>query len=560
MSARRVLIGIAIAAFALRALALFAPTSSYDDGVYFASSALWLRGLLPYRDFVLVHPPGILWLFALASWLPDPAVGFAVARALACVAGGINTLLVGLIVMRAAGPLGGIVAAALYAIYPDTVTAERSAYLEPFLNLAVLSSMFVRERRPFLSGLLCGAACAVKFWGGIWIIAALFKRERGRFLGGAIVAGFVLVAPLALPALHEFIFQTLRFQLSRPPDGTLDLLVRAREMFLSGHAATSLLALVGLWKSRDRVFTAAMLLTIAGFLASSSYWTQYNAHLAVSQCVLAGFGIAALQTRRVAWIALIPLLFDARVILRELRPQPSIELAAAAQIRVPFFAFDPTWSLAAHQLPPTNRPVIVDSYAVMLMQAGRFPDTTSAFQARVPQPAIRARLAASDYVLLGWRGAWQLNESERAWFASHFECTNPAAGELCLWKRRASPRASSIEDQLIRFGEGWYDLEGTPPHTWRWMGRRSVMTLPAGFVHLEFDSPQNLRLELDGRAVQGFDICVAGDAPHTLTITSDRVFVPARERRWSRDTRELSARLTLLRWSRTCAPASHGEQ
>src|ERR1051325_10711594 len=554
MSARRALVAVAFAAFLLRALALFAPASSYDDGVYFSSSALWLRGLQPYRDFVLVHPPGILWFFAATSWLPDPGAGFAAARLLACIAGGVNALLVGLIVLRAAGPLGGIGAAALYAIHPHAVTAERSAYLEPFLNLAVLSSMFVRTRRPFLSGILCGVACAVKFWGGIWVIAALFKRERWRFLAGACVAGFVLVAPIALPALNAFLAQTLRFQFSRPPDGTLDLFARAREIFTSGHVATSLLALIGIWKSRDRLFTVAFLLTIAGFLASSSYWTQYNAHLAVSQCVLAGFGIAALKSRRAVVVALLPLLLDASAIVRELRPRPSIEMLTAARVRVPFFAFDPSWSLAAHRLPPMDPPVIVDSYGTMLMQAGRgFSDTTSDFQSSAPQPAIHARLAASDYVLLGWRGSWQLNESERTWFAANFECINPDAGEMCTWKRRAAPRPSSIDQQLIQFRDGWYDLEGVPPNSWRWMARRSVMTLPAdGELQLEFDQPQHLTIELDGRVVRGFDLCVAGDAPHTLVITSHRVFVPARVRRWSRDTRELSVMLKHLSWRRSC--------
>jgi hypothetical protein len=540
MSARRALIGIAAAAFLLRLAALFvhggplaAPTG-YDDGVYFSSSALFLRGLLPYRDFVLVHPPGILWVFAITSWLPDPGIGFAAARVLACIAGGVNALLIGCIVTRAAGPFGGIVAAALYAIYPDAVTAERSAYLEPFLNLAVLSSMFVRERRPFLSGVLCGAACAIKFWGGIWVIAALFKRERLRFLAGASIAGFMLVAPIAIPALNEFITQTLRFQFSRPPDGTLDLLTRAREIFLSGHLATSLLALLGLWKSRDRVFAIAMLLTIAGFFASSSYWAQYNAHLAVSQCVLAGFAVAALGMRRSVLFALILLVFDARTILRTLRPHPSIEMLAAVHTPGPFFAFDPSWSLAAHHLPPRNAPVIVDSYATMLL----------------PRPVIRARLASSNSVILGWRGIWQLNAADRAWFAAHFECVNPDAGNLCLWRRRKTPRASSIEEQFIRFGDGWYDLEGDPPRTWRWMSRRGVIALPAreGLLHLEFDRPELVTLEVDGREVPGLNFYVRGNSPHTLVITGSRVFVPARERRWSRDTRELSVRLTRLVW------------
>jgi len=551
MSTRLTLVLIAVAGFLIRLYALLGAggplgaASSYDDGVYFSASALLLRGVLPYRDFVFVHPPGILYFLGIVSWLADPAHAFAAARVLMCAVGGVNVLLVGLLAARAAGPFGGIVAAALYAIYPDAVSAERSAYLEPVLNLACLSAMLTRERRPLLGGFLCGAACAVKLWGGIWIIAALvtMKRDRLRFLAGAIAAGVVFVVPIALPALDAFVSQTLVFQFSRPPDGTLSLLTRVREIFLSGHAVASLLALIGLFRREARVFAIAMLLIIAGFLFSSSYWTSYNAHLAASMCVLSGAaaasaaGAGARSGRRSTGAVLIALaLLDARAIFRR---SPELRVSVPEGT----FAFDPTWTLAAHHLPPHNdgAPVIVDSYGAMLTEAtkgGRFKDTGSAFQSRVRQRAIRARLEATDYVLLGWRGNWQLNEDDRAWFASHFECITPEDGDLCVWKKRARPLASapSIGDQTIRFLDGWYGVEGVPPKTWRWMGRRSVMKLPGAGV---------VRLRLEGDARLGFEM-----QGNTLVITADRTFVPALLRRRSSDTRELSVMLTRLEWQR----------
>jgi hypothetical protein len=562
MSTRLTLVLIAVAGFLIRLYALLGAggllgaASSYDDGVYFSASALLLRGVLPYRDFVFVHPPGILYFLGIVSWLADPAHAFAAARVLMCAAGGVNVLLVGLLAARAAGPFGGIVAAALYAIFPDAVNAERSAYLEPVLNLACLSAMLTRERRPLLGGFLCGAACAVKLWGGIWIIAVLatMKRDRLRFLAGAIAAGVVFVVPIALPALDAFVSQTLVFQFSRPPDGTLSLLARVREIFLSGHAVATLLALIGLFRREARVFAIAMVLTIAGFLFSSSYWTQYNAHLAASMCVLAGVGLewvalewcARLRARSEARRRRAPLLgaalllalalLDARAIFRR-SPELHVNVPEGT------FAFDPTWTLAAHHLPPHNdgAPVIVDSYGAMLLEAtkgGRFKDTGAAFQSRAPQRAIRARLEASDYVLLGWRGNWQLNEDDRAWFASHFECTTPERGDLCVWKKRVRPLANapSIADQTIQFLDGWYGVEGVPPKTWRWMGRRSVLKLPGAGV---------VRLRLEGDARLGFEM-----QGNTLVITADRTFVPARVRRRSSDTRELSVMLTKLEWQR----------
>src|SRR2546423_3884787 len=96
--------------------------------------------------------------------------------------------------MRAAGPAAGLVAAAFYATYPDAVIVERGPYLEPVLNLACLAMALVwlgvRASRPHppavpagglrsvLAGILCGAACAVKVWGGVWFLAPLASPRR----------------------------------------------------------------------------------------------------------------------------------------------------------------------------------------------------------------------------------------------------------------------------------------------------------------------------------------------------------------------------------------------
>ena len=135
---------------ALRLFALFgaggplAAPIDYDPGVYFAASAMLVRGVLPYRDFVFVHPPGALYFFApLALFRVD--VAFIAARFLAAVVGAVNIYLVG----RMGGPVGAL----LYAVYPDAVIAERAPYLEPVLNLACLSSAFFwRKDRSILAG------------------------------------------------------------------------------------------------------------------------------------------------------------------------------------------------------------------------------------------------------------------------------------------------------------------------------------------------------------------------------------------------------------------------
>jgi Dolichyl-phosphate-mannose-protein mannosyltransferase len=584
-------------------------TTGYDDGVYFSASALLVRGTLPYRDFVFVHPPAILYALAPVSWLPDPRDGFAAARVLASVIGAANIFLIGAIVARASNPAGGVIAALLYAGYPDAVVAERSPYLEPFLNFACLLSAWLwlrPARKPVAAGIAAGLACAVKFWAGVWVIAAVIAAGRKRmrdallFVAGGAAAGLAALGPLALAAPRNFVEQTLRFQLSRPPDGVMELSARLRDMADSGHRAATLFALVALVvilvkrgiTPAQRFFTIAMLLTVAGFLASSSYWNHYNSHLAASQCAVAGLGAAMLlRDRRWAAVAavIVVLAIDfktLRAMSKDLRA-PSGELMAVAQTvpqLVPkdasFFAFDPTWSLVSGRLP--DAPPLVDSYGAMLLTAvthgQRYPDTGAAFRGGVPQPAIRTRLDRSDFVLLGWRGHWQLDEPERAFFTARFRCVNPEAEELCVWQKRdAIAPPSALEANVLQFGDGWYGREGLPPTTWRWMAPHASMKLPAmngkARLELDFEVPldalpvvPNVSIHLDGieldrfaakdpKFTRAFELDSQRNEPHMLTITADRSFSPARDGR-SGDTRELALKLTRIAWRRIDAAAT----
>ena len=608
--ARLALLAVAFTGLLIRLLPLlgkngpFAVASDYDDGVYFSASALLLRGVLPYRDFVFVHPPGILYFLGIVSWLRDPANGFVAARVLAAITGGVNVFFAGRIASRSGGLFAGLVAAGLYAIYPEAANVERSAYLEPALNLLCLSSALLWLRddrpRPFLAGALAGAACAVKFLGGIWVLAAVLtpasgraRRDVPRFLLGGIGAGVLLLAPVVLPAIREFVLQTLTFQFSRPPDGTLQKLARLPDIIAHGHevlTALVVLAIGAMFFRRtrtDRFFAIATVLTVAAFLASSSYWNQYNAYLAASECVLAGLGAAVMlripRVPRLAVIAAASLLIiylqlpTLRQTFVYVRSEPTSDLLIVGPaIRSPLpakesvFAFDPSWSLVGGHLPPygDGAPVIVDSYGAMLLAAMRSgvhaPDTAATFASAPSQPAVRARLEHSRFVVPGWRGNWQMNPSDRAWFAANFVCATPAAGDLCVHRRISQPlTALATSTRPIEFGEGWFGEEGTPPASWRWMGGRSAITLPpitgVALLHLQFyanitavPAPPNVTIALDGRAIDRFtmtqpetirSLSVQSDGAHTLVIATDRTFVPG-----GNDPRELGLSLKRIIW------------
>lgn len=603
---------IALAGFALRIRPLLGPggplgvASDYDDGVYFSASALLLRGVLPYRDFVFVHPPALLYFLGLTSWLRDPASGFATARVLMTLVGAANVLLVGLIVRRSAGAWAAIVASVLYATYPELVGVERSAYLEPVLNLFCLTSAWlwlrddVTRRRAALAGFAAGAACAVKLLGGIWVVAAVLSWPRGRFLRTVplfilmgCVAGLLFLAPLALPALPQFIQQTLTFQVSRPPDGTTGAAARLALMSGGTHVLVAALAALGLIAlafdlsrrraSREqRFFAVATVLTIAAFVASSSYWTQYNAYLAAGECALAGLGAGLLTRlrRASAAIAAILVALNTPAIRESLaisqHHSPELLDVRRSLSGVPadrsVFAFDPSWTLAAGRLPPhgDGKPVIVDSYGAMLLAGvlhGKTVDTAAAFRSAPPNIDLRARLARSDYAVVGWRGNWQMNDADRRWFAIRF-LPAPTQGDAPPTSTRA-PRpilSLAVADGPVTFGDGWYAEEGMPPSSWRWMSSRSVTTLPPAHgrmrLQLSFYIPSELRdaptvtVALDrhvlGRTrVQGSEAVFAyevdgADRPHELVIVTDRTFVPATK--GGDDKRELGLSLTRVAW------------
>ena len=75
--------------------------NEYDDGPYFGSAVRLLNGALPYRDFLIVQPPGITILMvplALLSKVTGTAWGMAVGRILTSIVGAVAVALAGLLV------------------------------------------------------------------------------------------------------------------------------------------------------------------------------------------------------------------------------------------------------------------------------------------------------------------------------------------------------------------------------------------------------------------------------------------------------------------------------
>jgi hypothetical protein len=155
--------------------------TAYDDGVYFGGSLQLFSGSIPYRDFVFVHPPGILLLlgpFALVGKALGTSMGFELARVATTVVVAINALLAALLVKKL-GVACMAVAGIMTAAYPIAVINGSSVTLEPFLILFILmGSLFLftssepTEGALLWAGVMFGVAGTVKIWAFFPFIAA----------------------------------------------------------------------------------------------------------------------------------------------------------------------------------------------------------------------------------------------------------------------------------------------------------------------------------------------------------------------------------------------------
>ena len=206
--------------FGLRAFQLSRPGyltgfTQYDDGVYIGNALRLVNGVIPYRDFAMVQPPGSMLLMVPAAVL-GKAFGsvwaLSAARALTVAADTANVALVGLLV-RHRGPLAAGVASGGYAVYPAALNASQSLFLEPWLNLFCLLGALLlfdgdqlagqRARgvhgvhrvhsqdgragshRPLWAGVCFGFAAAVKIWAVVpALVAFALCLARGFARGG----------------------------------------------------------------------------------------------------------------------------------------------------------------------------------------------------------------------------------------------------------------------------------------------------------------------------------------------------------------------------------------
>ncbi len=238
--------------------------TEYDDGTDFGSAILLVHGYLPYRDFIIVQPPGITLLMAPVAVLTKSmgtAWGMGVARILTAVAGGAAAGLGGLLV-RHRGLLAVILTCGILAVFPDSINAAHTVLLEPWLVLFCLLgtlAVFDRDRltssrwRLIWGGAAFGVAGAVKVWAILPVAVILVLlliarplRRAARYLAG-VAAGFVIpVLPFAALAPGAFYRSVIVAQLVRIDSVRIPLSYRLAQMAGLSDFTSPATAVVGI--------------------------------------------------------------------------------------------------------------------------------------------------------------------------------------------------------------------------------------------------------------------------------------------------------------------------
>jgi alpha-1,2-mannosyltransferase len=309
----------------------------YDDGVYYAAADALTFGRVPYRDFVLLHPPGIALVlapFALLGRLTTDPIGMGSARAAFMAIGAGNAMLVAGLCRRW-GRRAAIVGGVLYACWGSAVYAEQSTMLEPLGNTALLIALLLlihptrggSARAELLAGGALGLAATLKIWciapWAALVIWPLLQRRwatSARLAGAGAAAASLVLVPFFVLAPGSMFRMVVLDQLGRHTSGP-PRLARIGHVFGIGRELTShqpgltqltavaVLAVVVsaafCWSDRSaRPIVLVLGVNLAVLLASPTFFKHYASLAAAPAAVVVGIGFSLLLQRfRVAALA-----------------------------------------------------------------------------------------------------------------------------------------------------------------------------------------------------------------------------------------------------------------
>ncbi len=462
--------------------------TEYDDGVQFGDAVRLVSGVIPYRDFVVMQPPGsflVMAPVALLAKVTGTAWGLAIARLLTAAADTACVAVLGLLV-RHRGPVAAGIACGIYAVYPDALVAAHTFLLEPWMNLFCLigallvfdGDQLAQGRRLAWGGVAFGLAATVKLWAlvplaVIGLLVARRPRRLGLLAAGALaglgvpVLPFLALAPAGLTK-DVVVSQFVRANLAHaaPLPRLTDLVGLSLFPHLSSRAGVLLVLavtavvvigyLAACWAGA-RLPTALDWYALAGLAAVTGmllwpygYWPHYGAvagpFIALVLALPAGLLRPAEHRHQIVpliAVCVVAVVVIAALGLRqfaaETRLHASTSLAARADRLIPpgscVLSNDPSLTVSAGRFAPTipatpGCPAMVDAYGTLLAGTDGRKMLATPQEVRSVTALWRSEFARAPYVWLeaGSQGQIPWTPALYAYFTCHFRLLGLASG------------------------------------------------------------------------------------------------------------------------------------
>lgn len=298
---------------------------SYDASVYYSAGAGLVHGRLPYRDFILLHPPGGALALAPAAWigrLTSDHTGYALATLQFIALGATSAVLVAVVARGlGAGRWAATAGALFYAMWFLSVRSEHVSRLEPLGNVLVLGALVgyvgIGGRHSRRAALLCGAgfgaAASVKLWYAVPLavvlcfVAARHRRaDAGLVALGAVAAGVLICGPFFAMAPSSMWRMVVAEQLGRDQANPFRALIlrqhlppgvswQTANVFGAVLLVAVVVLLVAAWRARVVRLPAALLgAGVTVLLAAPSWFLFYANYLTPAAALCVATGAAAI--------------------------------------------------------------------------------------------------------------------------------------------------------------------------------------------------------------------------------------------------------------------------
>lgn len=334
-------VGLALLAAGLTALRLSRPAgllyaSSFDTSIYLGSAIRLVHGVLPYRDFVMLQPPGSVLLmtpFALISKVLGSRAALVMVNLCTPLLAFVDVALVGRLV-RHRGWRAAAIACGFVAVCPFLYNALLNGMLEPLMVLfCLLGAILLFERDRLSSGRRIALGGLAFGFAGSVLVAAIVptlvagalccRSVRGRLLpfAGGVAAGFLIPAlPFFVAAPGAFLRDVVFAQLGRASGAQrTDVMLRLSYMTFGGKPLLTILTVGAVVATVVLAFTlvrrgltaldwyvlATAVAMVALQFAIANYWDHFGVMLLPYTALLVGISAHRLMSWRRRWGALL---------------------------------------------------------------------------------------------------------------------------------------------------------------------------------------------------------------------------------------------------------------